>query len=61
MFGLPHYNGFPSGAIGIIMAGVLGYVLAKASYETKGLGIALGIHIVQDIIIFTGIFMMKVV
>ncbi len=59
MFGLPHYNGFPSGAIGIIMAGVLGYVLSKASYETSGLGIALGIHIVQDIIIFTGIFMMK--
>jgi membrane protease YdiL (CAAX protease family) len=59
MFGLPHYNGFPSGIIGIIMAGVLGYVLSKASYETSGLGIALGMHIVQDIIIFTGIFMMK--
>ena len=59
LFGLPHYNGFPNGVIGVIMAGVLGYVLSKATYETGGLGIALMIHIVQDCIIFTAMFMMK--
>lgn len=59
LFGLPHYFGFPSGIIGVIMAGVLGYVLSKATYETKGLAIAWTIHFVQDIIIFTALFMMN--
>lgn len=60
LFGLPHYNGFPNGIVGVVMAGILGYVLSKATYETGGLGIALAIHIVQDIIIFTAILMMNV-
>jgi uncharacterized protein len=60
LFGLPHFYGFPSGFIGVIMAGVLGYVLSKATYETEGLGIAWGIHFVQDLIIFTALFMMNV-
>lgn len=55
-FGVPHLAGTPSGIVGIIMAGLLGYILAKASYETQGLGIAWGIHCVQDIIIFTALF-----
>jgi uncharacterized protein len=60
LFGIPHYWGFPSGVIGVIMAGVLGYVLSKATYETQGLGIAWGIHFMQDLIIFTALFMMNV-
>jgi len=60
LFGLPHYNGFPNGVLGVIMAGVLGYVLSKATFETGGLGIALGIHFVQDVIIFTAMMMMNV-
>jgi uncharacterized protein len=60
LFGIPHFYGFPSGVIGVIMAGVLGYVLSKATYETEGLGIAWGIHFVQDLIIFTALFMMNV-
>jgi membrane protease YdiL (CAAX protease family) len=59
-FGLPHYNGFPNGVLGVIMAGVLGYVLSKATFETGGLGIALGIHFVQDVIIFSAMMMMNV-
>jgi hypothetical protein len=59
LFGLPHYNGFPNGVLGVIMAGVLGFVLSKATYETGGLGIALGIHFVQDVIIFTAMLMMN--
>ncbi len=60
LFGLPHYQGFPNGVIGVIMAGVLGYVLSKATSETQGLGIAWVIHFLQDIIIFTAMFMMNI-
>ncbi len=59
IFGLPHWGGNPSGPVGVIMAGVLGYILSKATYETKGIGLALIIHFVQDIIIFTAVFMMN--
>ena len=59
LFGLPHYAGFPNGPIGVIMAGVLGYILSKATYETQGIGIAWGIHFLQDVIIFTALFMMN--
>lgn len=58
MFGLPHYFGNPSGAVGVLMSGILGYVLCKATIETRGLLIAWGIHFVQDIIIFTALMMM---
>lgn len=59
LFGLPHYFGNPSGVIGVLMAGLLGYILCKASLETKGLAIAWLIHFVQDLIIFTALLMMK--
>jgi len=60
LFGLPHYFGWPSGFVGILMSGVLGYILCKATIETKGLSIAWTIHFLQDIIIFTALFMMNV-
>ena len=60
LFGLPHYLGFPSGIFGVLMSGMLGYILSKATYETRGLGIAWAIHFVQDIIIFTALMMMNV-
>lgn len=59
LFGLPHYSGSPGGGIGILMSGVLGYILCKATLETKGISIAWGIHFVQDVIIFTGLMMMR--
>lgn len=60
LFGLPHYFGFPNGFIGVLMSGLLGYILCKATIETKGLSIAWTIHFVQDIIIFTTLMMMNV-
>jgi uncharacterized protein len=60
LFGLPHYWGFPTGVVGVIMAGMLGYILSKATYETSGLGIAWGVHFMQDVIIFTALLMMNV-
>jgi hypothetical protein len=59
LFGLPHFLGWPSGFVGVLMAGVLGYILCKGTIETKGLAIAWTIHFVQDIIIFTALFMMN--
>ncbi|MGY6561578.1 MAG: CPBP family intramembrane glutamic endopeptidase [Luteibaculaceae bacterium] len=56
LFGLPHYFGNPSGIIGVLMAGFLGYVLCKAALETQGLGIAWFIHFIQDVIIYLALF-----
>jgi uncharacterized protein len=60
LFGIPHYLGFPNGIIGAIMAAVLGYILSKIIYETQGIGAALIIHFLQDIIIFLALFMMNI-
>jgi membrane protease YdiL (CAAX protease family) len=60
LFGLPHYFGWPSGIIGVIMSGALGYILCKATIETKGLSMAWTIHFVQDLIIFSALVMMNV-
>ena len=51
LFGLPHYAGMPNGILGVLMAGVLGYVLAKSVVETKGMFWAWFIHFVQDVLI----------
>lgn len=58
LFGIPHYFGAPGGLIGVFMAGILGYVLAKATVETRGLGVAWIIHFVQDVIIFSALFVL---
>ena len=60
LFGLPHYMGYPNGIAGVIMSAMLGYILSKATYETNGVGIALTIHFIQDLIIFTALFMMNI-
>lgn len=52
IFGLPHFFGTPSGIPGVIMSGLLGWLLARSVIETKGIGWALLIHFLQDLIIF---------
>ena len=51
-FGLGHYFGQPSGPIGVAMATVAGWIWAKSIVETRGIGWAFGIHMVQDVVIF---------
>jgi membrane protease YdiL (CAAX protease family) len=51
-FGLAHYFGQPSGPIGVVMAGIAGWIWAKSMVETRGAGWAFGIHWVQDVVIF---------
>ena len=58
LFGLPHYAGMPNGLLGVLMAGVLGYVLAKSVVETKGMFWAWFIHFIQDVLIIGSMALM---
>ena len=58
LFGIPHLAGMPSGIIGAMMAGILGFVLAKSLYETNGLFWAWIIHFLQDVIIFSALYLL---
>jgi len=51
-FGLGHYYGFPSGVIGVILSGFLGWFLGKSMLETKGLYVAWLVHFLTDVPIF---------
>jgi uncharacterized protein len=51
VFGLPHFFS-SNGLLGVMMAGLMGWLLAKSVLETKSLGWALLIHFVLDIIVF---------
>jgi len=57
IFGIPHYFGVPGGILGSLMAGFLGWLLAKSIAETEGVFWAWFIHFTQDVIIFTGLFL----
>jgi len=57
IFGSIHYFGNPGGPVGVLMAGFLGWFLAKSMIETQGIGVAWIIHLVQDLVIFTFILL----
>lgn len=59
VFGAPHYFGMPSGIIGALMAGFLGWLLALSLVETQGILIAWAIHFVQDVVIITSMILMS--
>ena len=52
-FGIVHYRGIPNGVTGVVMAGVLGWLLTKSILETEGLFWAFGIHFVQDLVVIS--------
>lgn len=52
-FGIGHFYGVPYGIIGVVMAGVLGWLLGKAMLETRGLFWPWLIHFLQDVLIFS--------
>jgi membrane protease YdiL (CAAX protease family) len=52
LFGLGHYYGQPSGPIGVVMAGVAGWLWGKSMIETRGFIWAFCTHVVQDLVIF---------
>jgi membrane protease YdiL (CAAX protease family) len=53
LFGLGHYYGQPSGPLGVVMAGIAGWLWARSMIETRGFVWAFFIHMVQDIVIFS--------
>jgi uncharacterized protein len=59
VFGAPHYFGMPSGIVGALMAGFLGWLLALSLVETQGLLIAWALHFVQDVVIITSMLLMS--
>jgi uncharacterized protein len=59
LFGIPHYFGTPSGVIGVLMAGFLGWLLAMSLVETQGIFLAWAIHFVQDVVIITSMILMS--
>lgn len=59
IFGVAHIQGMPNGVVGIILAGLLGYVLSKSVYETNGVFWAWLIHFLQDVLIIGGLYLIK--
>jgi len=59
LFGIPHFAGMPNGIIGVTLAGILGFVLAKSMYETHGFFWAWTIHFLQDILIIGTLYLMN--
>ncbi|MEO2202952.1 CPBP family intramembrane glutamic endopeptidase [Paenibacillus pabuli] len=57
IFGTVHYFGHPGGVPGVLMAAFIGWFLAKSMLETKGFFWALTIHFLQDVLIFSALFM----
>ena len=53
LFGLGHYYGQPSGPVGVVMAGIAGWLWARSMIETRGCAWAFFIHMVQDIVILS--------
>jgi ABC-type Fe3+-siderophore transport system permease subunit len=49
----------PSGIIGISLAGILGFVLAKSIFETQGFFWAWLIHFLQDVVIIGSLYLMN--
>ncbi|MEN6622168.1 MAG: CPBP family intramembrane glutamic endopeptidase [Smithella sp.] len=57
LFSIPHYFGVPGGVVGALMAAFLGWLLSKSIIETRGMFWAWFIHFLQDVIIFTALFL----
>lgn len=59
IFGFAHINGMPNGIIGIGLASILGFVLAKSVYEIEGFFWAWVIHFLQDVVIISSLYLMN--
>ena len=53
-FGLGHFSGsIPSGPVGVLQAGFVGWLFARSMLETRGLAWPWFLHFVLDAVIFT--------
>lgn len=53
LFGIPHWFGTPGRVPGMLLAAFMGWLLAFAVVQTQGMGWAIAIHVVQDVVIIT--------
>ena len=53
VFGTAHFFGIPGGPIGSLMAGFLAWLLSRSIQDTRGIGWAVALHFLQDVIILT--------
>ncbi len=58
LFGIAHFYGAPSGIVGVVMSGLLGWYLCRSMYETKGFVSSWMIHFMQDVVIFSTILLL---
>jgi membrane protease YdiL (CAAX protease family) len=59
-FGLAHYRGFPSGALGVAMASTYGLMLGTVRARTRGLFWPWVAHVFADVVIYTMVAAMVV-
>lgn len=52
-FGIGHYYGVAYGLIGVLLAGFLGWILARSMQQTRGMFWAWFVHFWQDVLIFS--------
>lgn len=57
-FGMAHFYGAPSGIVGVLMSGLLGWYMSRSMYETGGLLSSWIIHFMQDVVIFATLFLL---
>jgi len=57
-FGIAHYRGAPGGIIGVVMSSLLGWYMCRSMYESRGFLPPWIIHFLQDVVIFTAIFLL---
>jgi uncharacterized protein len=48
LFGMAHMEGYPPGALGVVLSGIFGAVLAGMRIWTKGLLLPIAVHICAD-------------
>jgi membrane protease YdiL (CAAX protease family) len=59
-FGLAHYRGFPSGALGVVLATVYGLMMGLVRIRTRGLLGPWVAHVFADVVIYTMVAAMVV-
>jgi membrane protease YdiL (CAAX protease family) len=57
LFALGHFFGQPSGVIGVLLAGLAGWIWAMGTIETRGIAFAWFLHFVQDVVILLFVFL----
>ncbi len=53
--GLSHYTVTPGGPVGVLLTGILDWVLAKLMIETRSIVAAWMIHLFVDLVIFAAV------